>query len=114
MANQAKFRINNKSETSIDVQAKRILPDGNSDIEKTIAQYDSKEIDLPSTDVSLVIDIPGVTDTKLYYLKAKSDVDLEILCSRTNANWIIKIVPNELPTGIPTTVNVDLGEDPPE
>jgi hypothetical protein len=98
MADRADVYVRNGLTGSIqgDIHVTRKLPDGSSDFDTAIAYGNEEQISK---------DCP---------FKVKSDVDLAVSCSRTDSNWAIKIVPNELPPDVPTTVNVNLGEDEPE
>jgi len=116
MADRADVYVRNGLTGSIqgDIHVTRKLPDGSSDLDITIANGNEEMIHLPGPEVSLVIDAPEGVDSKDCPFKVKSGVDLAVSCSRTDSNWAIKIVPNELPPDVPTTVNVNLGEDEPE
>lgn len=107
MANQADVYI--KNELLEKIHFSRKLPDGSSDLDDVIAAGEVERIYLPGPDVSLVIDAPRSMDIKTCPIKAKSDVDLHILCSRTYSNWTIKIIPNGLPPHTPTSVHITIG-----
>ncbi|MGE5341257.1 MAG: hypothetical protein ACM3SY_07220 [Candidatus Omnitrophota bacterium] len=91
------------------LNAFRRFPDGRYDSKVDIDSGSETMIPLQGTDISLVINTPAEKDLKDCPILVKSDVDLEVMFSRTNSNWSIKIVPNDLPPGVPTTVNVDVG-----
>lgn len=110
MADRADVSVKNVLADEINVI--RQLPDGSSDVNIVIAGGNEEQVHLPGPEVSLVIKAPIGMDIKGCPVKVKSDVDLDVSCSRTNASWSIKIVPNELPPDAPTTVNVNIGEDP--
>ncbi len=112
MADKADVYV--KNALADDVHVIRKLPDGSSDLDITIANGNEEMVHLPGLEVSLLINAPEGLDTKDCPFKVKSGVDLAVSCSRTDSNWAIKIVPNELPPDVPTTVNVNLGEDEPE
>jgi hypothetical protein len=114
MANRADVYVRNGLPDNVNINVIRKLPDGNNDLETTIANGNEEMVHLPGPEVSLVISAPEGTEIKDYPIKVKSDVDLAVSYSRTDSNWAIKIVPNELPPDVPTTVNVNLGEDEPE
>jgi hypothetical protein len=107
MAEQADVYVKNKLTDGIQVIRK--LPDGSSDYEVTVAGGDEEKIYLGGTEVSLVVKAPEGTDTKNHSFRKRSDVDLSVACSRTDSNWTMKILPNDLPPDVPTTVNVTIG-----
>jgi hypothetical protein len=111
MANRADFYVRNALTNDINVIRK--LPDGSIDLETAVAYGDEEMIPLQGTEVSLIINGPDGTDIKECPVKVKSDVDLAVTCSRTDSNWALQIVPNELPPDTPTDVNVYVGEDGP-
>ena len=114
MANKADVNVRNILAENTNINVIRKLQDGSSDLDVTIAYNNDDQIHLPTPDVSLLVTAPEGMDTKDCSVHVKSDVDLEILSSRTNSNWIFKIVPNELPPTAPTTVNVEIGDKEPE
>ena len=91
------------------ITATRMLPNGTSDLNVTIATDVEEQIPLASPDVWMVITAPTGLDTKDCPVKVKSDIDLAVAHSRTDSNWTIKIAPNELQPEVPTTVNVTVG-----
>lgn len=97
-----------------DINVIRRLQDGSIDLEVTIAKWGEESINLNGTDVSLTIQAPASLDIMEHPIEVRSDVDLGVSCSRTNANWILKIIPNSLPPGAPTDVNVHVGADEPD
>jgi hypothetical protein len=96
-----------------DINVIRKLPDGSSDLNTTIAYEGEEMIPLQGTEVSLIINAPEGVDTKDHPVNVKSDVDLDVSCSRTDSNWNVKIVPNDLPPDAPTSVNMTMGDDGP-
>jgi hypothetical protein len=112
MANRADFLI--KNVLTDDITVFRKTPDGSIDFDITIANGNEEMIPIAGPEVSLVINAPEWVDTKDCPIKVKSYVDLEVLYSRTDSNWAIKIIPNDLPPDVPTTVNVTLGDDEPD
>jgi len=97
---------------SIDVTRK--LQDGTPDYNTVLSAGAQEQINLASTDVSLVIDAPGETDAKLYWVKVDAAVDAETIYSRTKSNWTFRIIPNTLEPEIPTTFNISIGDiEPP-
>lgn len=117
MAEQADFWVRNvlkENDVGGDINVIRKQPDGTIDLDTSIAKGEEEQIPILDPEVSLIINPPlGITDTKECYVLVKSDVDLAVSCSRTDSNWTINIVPNELPPFSPTTVNVDVGEEKP-
>jgi hypothetical protein len=121
MADKAEAYVGNKFPGDINI-TRQFHDDGsNSDItdlkitipKSTGKKIHQERIDLPGPEVSLVINAPEGVDTKGYYLNVRADVDLEVKYSRTHSNWTIKILPNELDAEVPTTVNVNVGEEGP-
>jgi len=111
MANRADFFVRNYLEDNITLT--RQLPNNTDEMALKVLPKDQEQIHLPDPEVSLVISAPKGVDTKDCPLLIKSDVDLSVTHSRTTSNWIIRIIPNELPPTVPTTVNVDVGENKP-
>lgn len=107
MAEQADVYIKNNLEDSLSVIRK--LPDGSSDLNITIAAGNEEQIYLAGTDVSLIVGAPEGVDTKDHPFVVKSGLDLAVSHSRTDSNWTIKIIPNDLPPEVPTTVNITVG-----
>lgn len=112
MADRADVYI--KNVLTDDIHVIRRLPDGSSDLDVTIATGNEEMVHLPGPEVSLLINAPEGLDTKDCPFKVKSGVDLAVSCSRTDSNWGMNIVPNELPPEVPLTVNITVGTDAPE
>ena len=112
MAEQAEVYVINLLPGDINVM--RELPDGSSDLNKTIAKGNKEKFPLPNPEVSLVIKAPQGVGTEDCFIKANSAIDLALSCSRTDSNWRIQIDPNNSFAEIPTTVNVNVGENEPE
>jgi hypothetical protein len=112
MADQAYVYVRNNLTGSIN--ATRMLPDGSTASTTTINNANREKITLLGPEEWVVVTAPAGVDTKNCIISVKSDVDLETLSSRSDSNWTIKIVPNELPPDTPTDVNITLGEDEPE
>lgn len=110
MAEQADVYVENKFQGSIVVTRKR--PDGSS-VDATISNEvneNEKKFPLLVPEESLIINAPEGFDTEDYPIVVRSGIiDLKVTTSRTN--WTIKIVPNDLPPEVPTTANVNVGED---
>jgi hypothetical protein len=111
MAEQADVYVKNNLVGDITVARK--LPDGSSDLNITVTNGNTEQVYLAGTNISLVIHAPEGVDTKEYSLGVRSGLDLAVTHSRTGSNWAIKIIPNDLPPEVPTTVNVNIGENPP-
>lgn len=113
MSEKADFFVNNQLKK--DIQVFRKLADGSRDLDTLISNGNKERIPLPDTEVSLVINAPegNGTDAKACHLTIRSDVDLNVSYSRRHSNWTIKILPNDLRSEAPTTVNVNIGEEGP-
>ncbi len=85
--------------------------DGSSDPEVPIAKGNQERFYLGGTGESLIISAPSGVDTKEHPIIVKADVDVAVVCSRTNSSWTLKIEPNNLPPETPTTVNVNVGDE---
>ena len=109
MIEQADVFVKNFFDTA--VQVSRKLPDGSTGLSISIAAGEEEKVLLPGTDESLIIQAPAGIDITEQFIKAKAQVDLSILYSRTDSLWKINIVPNDLDPEVPTTVNVNIGED---
>ena len=115
MANYADVLVKNRIKNEVkSINVTRKLPDGTTGYHTVLSQGGQEEINLQSTDVSLVIDVIDGLDTKEYWVTVKAAVDLETVYSRTNKNWTFKIIPNELEPEIPTTVNITIGDIEPD
>jgi hypothetical protein len=115
MVEQADVYVKNISADGLmgDIRAIRKLPDGSSDIDVTITPGNEEKILLWSTEVSLIISPPNgwTIDDCLCDVRKGSDI---VSCSETDPNWTIQIkVPNDGNPEGPTTVNVDVGGQPP-
>ncbi|HLP44425.1 MAG TPA: hypothetical protein VK186_28285 [Candidatus Deferrimicrobium sp.] len=112
MAEQANVFVKNLFTDAITVFRK--LPDGNNDLEKRIPHGNEEEIILPGPTVAMIIHAPNGVDTQNSPIVVRSSIiDLAVKCSRTDGNWTIKIIPNDLPPEVPTTVNITVGADGP-
>lgn len=96
-----------------EVKVSRKSPDGGIDLNATIAWNEREKVTLQTPDVSLIIAAPEGMDTRICPIKVQSDVDLIINYSRSSSLWQMRIDPNDLPPQVPTTVNVNIGEDEP-
>ena len=114
MANNADVTVKNVFSDNVTVNVKRRLQDGTIDQEVNIAQNEAEQVHLPSPEVALVITVPGGMDLRDCLLKVKTDVDVENIHSMTDGNWTLKIIPNDLPPEVPTTMNVSVGQDEPD
>ncbi len=111
MANQAEVTVKNVFSDNVTVNVKRRLQDNTIDLDEDILQNQAKQVHLPSPEVALVITVPEGMDLRDCLLKVKTDVDVENIHSRTDGNWTLKIIPNDLPSDAPTTMNVSVGQD---
>ena len=112
MIYKADVTVRNAWDYVIDVT--RMINQGEtSDLNTTIAPQNQETINLPSLTTSLVISAPGGQETKECPVKVKSDVDLELLYYRSHSRWNLRILPNDLPEDVPTTMNVTIGEEEP-
>lgn len=114
MANQADVNVKNAFSDNVTINVKRLLQNGTSDLEVNLEKGEAQEINLPSTDVKLVVTLPGEVDLRTCFLTVKTDVDLETIHSRTESKWTTRIIPNELSPDTPTTVNYTVGQDEPD
>ena len=112
MPNSANAYVRNEWKEGIDVT--RMIDADTSDFNATIDLQNEEMIHLANPEVSLVISAAEGLAVKNCPLQVRSDVDLKILYSRTDSNWTINIIPNDLPEDIPTTMNVTLGKEEPE
>jgi hypothetical protein len=106
MANQADFLIKNVCFAE-GLEVSKLTPVA------TIADGIEERIPVLSPDESLVIKAPVGKDIRYCPLTVKSDVDLSVTVSRTNSTWTLKIIPNDLPPDVPTTVNVTIEDGQP-
>lgn len=114
MADQVEVFVKNVITQDVDIRVERKLPDGSSDLDKTIAKGNEEKIYLGGTDVSLVIHAPTGWDTKkCWFENLKTEIDLKVVCRRSKSTWTIQIEPNDLPPDTPLTANVPIGGDGP-
>ncbi len=78
--------------------------------ETTVNHGNVVRIPLSGPEVSLIISAPGDTDTKRCCIMIESDVDLDMVYSRAERNWTIKILPNELAPDMPTSINITISD----
>lgn len=114
MANNASVNVENVFSDSVTINVQRMLQDGSVDLNVTIPQNEARQINLPNTDVKLVIAAPQGMDLCNCNLKVQTDVDLDNNYSRTDGTWTLQIIPNNLPPDVPTTVNVTVGQEDPD
>lgn len=112
MINKADVFVRNEWVDGVEV-TRMIHQDETSDLNITIARQNEEKIILPSLTTSLIINAPAGHDIKNCPIEMKSDVDMELLYSRTHHRLTIKVLPNDLTEEIPTTMNVTLGEEEP-
>jgi len=111
MSDQTEVYIKNLLKEGIRVARK--LPDGSSDMDSFIVSGNEEKFFLPGPEVSLVILAPEGIDSNRVSINLKSDVDLLMLYSRTNSNWSIQIVPNDLAPETPMITYITIGENEP-
>ncbi len=105
MAEQADVYVKNDFEE--DIVVTRIPPSG-SGVDTTIANGNEKKFPLLVPEESLIINVPDGEDTKDWPIVVRSSIiDLKVTHSTTN--WTTRIVPNDLPPEVPTTVNITPG-----
>lgn len=114
MANNANVNVENVFSDNVTINVNRVLQDGSSDLIETVAQNEARQIQLPSTDVKLMITAPQGMDLCDCHAKVQTDVDLGKTYSRTDGTWTLQIIPNNLPPDVPTTVNVTVGQEDPD
>jgi hypothetical protein len=110
MAEQADVYVKNNLADSINVIRK--LQDGTSDLDIPIANGAVKKVLLAGPEVWLIIKAPGGS-TQGYRVVVRSGI-IDLAVSSSTDRWRMRIIPNDLPPEVPTTVNVDVGEDEPE
>jgi hypothetical protein len=115
MAEQADIYV--KNEFASDIVVTRILPDEISS-DTTIPSGDEDRFYLTShceekfplvvSEELLIINAPDGVDTEDCYIIVRSSI-IDLAISFSSTNWTIRIVPNELPPEVPTSVNVTVG-----
>ena len=110
MAEQANVYVKNNSTDNIYVVRK--LQDGTSDLEITIANGSVEMVPMTGPDLWLIINAPGGSTAGYRVIVRSGIIDLAV--SSSQDRWRLKIIPNDIPPEVPTTVNVDVGEDEPE
>jgi len=108
MAEQADVFVTNSFQS--DIVVTRVLPD-KSRVDTTIANGNEEKFPLMVPEESLIINAPDGKDERLYIVVRSSIIDLHVRYSTTK--WTTRIIPNDLPPEVPTTVNVNVGQDPP-
>ena len=116
MIEQANVFIKNKFVNcgSNDIQVTLKRADGSTEFQTTIAAGQTADpILLKNREVSLVIKAPdALEDLKKADIKVWSGVDLSVISSSADGEWkwTLKILSNDLPPEVPTTVNVTAGD----
>jgi hypothetical protein len=106
MAEQADAFVKNTFDS--DIVVTRILPDESSE-DNTIGSGKEKRFPLLVSEESLIINAPEGKDTENLHITVRSSIiDLKVRHSTTN--WTLRIIPNDLPPEVPTTVNVSVGD----
>jgi hypothetical protein len=88
--------------------------DRHTDLEYAVESGSYHRIPLMGPESSLIIQAPEGKDTKYSIIKMRSDVDVMLQNTRTNAQWEISIIPNHLPPDVPTIINISVGEEEPD
>lgn len=114
MANKADVNVKNVFNDSVTVNVKCRLQDGTIDKDVDIVQNEAVTVHLPAPGVALLITLPGGMDLCDCFLKVETDVDVNAVHSRTEGNWALSIIPNDLPPDVPTTMNVTVGGTEPD
>ena len=103
MADQADVYVNNLSNKG------EVIVQRNNSPDSSICQGDVMGFLAFLKGEILTITPPvGVDENSVKY---QSMIDLDLVCSRTNSNWVVKIKENNLPQDAPTTVNVTIGDN---
>ncbi len=112
MANRAEVYVRNMFKKEVKVA--RALPGGKSDLELHVVRAKKERIPLLSPEAALVIHAPRGLDTMNAYIKVKTQLDVNVSCSRTHHHWTIRIQPNQVPPDTPLDLNVEIGDDEPD
>lgn len=107
MAEQADVFVKNNFVTE-DITVKRILPD---EIVTTTTIGYGGEVKFPLLvpEESLIIIQPEGKNPEEWALKVRSSI-IDLAVSPSSNQWRVRIIPNELPPEVPTTVNVTVGD----
>lgn len=111
MADQANAYV--KNVFAEDIQVFRQLADGTTDLSVTIGSGMEDMVYLGGTDVALLVNAPEGVNTEGCFFSMRPDLELAVSCYRTNAQWRVKLAPNEAPPNNPTTLNITVGVDEP-
>lgn len=114
MAKRAEFYVKNVSKGNNAFKVIRYEPDGKPGFEAKISKGKEERIPLQSLETGIIINAPKGKDTKYYPIRIKADVAFTMKYSRFQPNWTIKIDANDDPPSVPTTVNVEIGDDEPD
>lgn len=114
MANEAEVYVKNVFTGSETINVKRLEQDKSVSLDVDVIKGASEQVQLSSPDVQLVVTAPEGKDTRDCLMRVTSDVDLDVINSRTDSTWTFQIIPNSLPPDQPTTVNVTIGQDEPD
>jgi hypothetical protein len=109
MAEQADVYVKNSFKS--DIVVTRVLPDESSE-DTTIASGNEEKFPLLVSEELLIINVPHGEDTKDWSIVVRSSI-IDLKVGQSSTNWTLRIMPNDLPPEVPTTVNVDVGQDPP-
>lgn len=114
MANNTDVTVKNMLMDPATINVTRYPMENVQDVDLRIEKDLSDEINIPDTQTVLKIQAPEGKDLKKCYIRVKSGVDMEIIQSRTDACWTLKIIPNDLPQDAPQSTNVIVGQDEPD
>ena len=105
MAEQADVYVENTFDS--DIVVTRILDASSEDT--TIVSGEEEKFPLLVSEESLIINAPDGKDTEnLHIIVRSSIIDLKVRHSTTR--WTLRIIANDLPPEVPTTVNVSVGD----
>jgi hypothetical protein len=107
MAEQADVFVKNKFENERDIVVTRVLPD-ESRVNTTIAYGNEEKFPSLVPEESLIINVPDGEDTKNWPIVVRSSI-IDLKVTHSSTNWTFRIIPNDLPPEVPTTVNITPG-----
>ena len=114
MADQADVLVKNQFPAqSVNVR-RQLVSDGTTDYETVLSGDTQEQIVLPGPETAMLIQAPNGLDLKDCQIKLDCALDVEVTVSRTNSNWRMRIIPNDIPPEVPTTINVSIGDVEPE
>ena len=108
MAEQADVYVKNSFDS--DIVVTRIV--GSSSEDTTIGNEIEEKFPLLVSEELLIINVPDGKDTKDWSIIVRSSI-IDLKVGQSSTRWTLRIISNELPPEVPTTVNVNVGQDPP-